>query len=321
MVIQINDFEQKITQITGTKLHCKSLDTFQINIGFQCNQSCSHCHQDASPSRKEMMDWITMKKILEVTQQHRNAFIDITGGAPELHPHLQEFIRALRQQNHQVQMRTNLTLLIKPEMKQLVDFLKKNKIQLVASFPCYEEEEVRLQRGDGVFEKSIQALQLLNHLGYGIDPSLPLTLVFNPLHPVLPPEQATLEQEYRQVLKEKYNISFTRLITITNMPIGRFLKNLKKTNQTDHYFTLLKTSFNPTTIEKIMCRNQITIGWDGSLYDCDFNLALKLPVVSEVSQHIKDFDVGKITTRSITTGNHCFGCTAGHGSSCGGALV
>ncbi|MCX6665280.1 MAG: arsenosugar biosynthesis radical SAM protein ArsS [Euryarchaeota archaeon] len=317
----MNEFEQKIKEVTGKNLRCDSLKTVQVNIGFRCNQECRHCHVQGSPSRVEMMEWSTMQAILEVTKQLPKCFIDITGGAPELHPCLTQFIQVLHKQGHQIQVRTNLTLLKNPEMKSLINFLKTNKIQLVASLPCYLEEEVRLQRGKEVFEKSIKSLQMLNTIGYGVDSSLSLILVFNSLNPVLPPEQLVLEKEYHQVLGEEYGINFTRLITITNMPIGRFLQDLQQNNQEKQYRDLLKSSFNPETIEGLMCRHQINIGWDGTLYDCDFNLAQGLHVASKVPQHIKDFNQAKLSTRPIVTGTHCFGCAAGHGSSCGGALV
>ncbi len=317
----MDDFEQKIKEITGKKLQCDSLGTMQVNIGFQCNQECRHCHVQGSPSRVEMMEWSTMQTILEVTKQLPGCFIDITGGTPELHPHLTRFIQGFYAQDHPVQVRTNLTTLQESKSKKLVDFFRNNHVQLVASLPCYLEENVRLQRGKDVFEKSIKSLQMLNTIGYGVDSSLSLTLVFNPLNPVLPPEQSELEKDYHRVLGEEYGISFTRLITITNMPIGRFLQNLQQKNQEKQYRNLLKTSFNPHTIPGLMCRHQINIGWDGTLYDCDFNLALELPMASTVPHHIKDFDMEKLSHRLISTGNHCFGCTAGHGSSCGGALV
>ena len=317
----MNDFEQKIKEVTGKKLQSTSLQTIQVNIGFQCNQECRHCHVQGSPSRVEMMEWSTMQSILEVTKQLPGCFIDITGGAPELHPYLTRFIQNLSKQNHTVQVRTNLSMLQEPKFKKISEFFREHRVQLVASLPCYEKENVDMQRGSGVFEKSIKALQMLNNLGYGVDSSLPLTLVFNPLNPVLPPEQSELEKEYRDELHKQFGINFTRLITITNMSIGRFLQQLQQNNQEKQYRDLLKSSFNPETIEGLMCRHQINIGWDGTLYDCDFNLAQGLHVASKVPQHIKDFNQAKLSTRSIVTGTHCFGCTAGHGSSCGGALV
>jgi len=312
-------FEQCIIDATHQPLHCQDLGTIQINLGFLCNQTCKHCHVDASPKRTEQMSWQTMQAILSMTAILPPSFIDLTGGAPEMHPHLEKFLRNLVKQHHRVQLRTNLTILLDPPYKHFPKLYKELGIELVASLPCYLEEEVRLQRGKGVFEKSIQALQFLNTIGYGTTPTLPLTLVFNPLEPVLPPEQKTLENDYRTYLKTHYNIQFTRLITLTNMPLGRFLNVLK--GKKAAYIKLLKDSFNPETIPSLMCRHQINIGWDGTLYDCDFNLAAGLPVTTETHQHITHFDHASLSTRKIATADHCFGCTAGHGSSCGGALV
>jgi radical SAM/Cys-rich protein len=260
-----------------------------------------------------------METILSVTSKLPPVFIDITGGAPELHPHIEKFLRTFIEQHHRVQIRTNLTILLDPKYKHFPKLYKELGIELVASFPCYLEEEVRLQRGKGVFEKSIEALQVLNKIGYGTTPKLPLTLVFNPLKPELPPEQKALENDYRKYLTEHYNIQFTRLITLTNMPIGRFLDVLK--DKKPQYMSLLKQSFNPQTLSSLMCRHQINIGWDGTIYDCDFNLAVSLPVTSKVPNHIEQFEQSVLSTREIVTADHCFCCTAGHGSSCGGALV
>ena len=314
-----NEFEQRIFDVTNNRLQCLDLRTIQINIGFKCNQTCEHCHVKASPARAEQMSWTTMETILSVTAKLPPIFIDITGGAPELHPHLEKFLRSLVKQHHRVQLRTNLTILLESKYKDFPKLYKELEVELVASFPCYLEEDVRLQRGKGVFEKSIEALQVLNKIGYGTTSKLPLTLVFNPLEPVLPPEQKTLENDYRKYLAEHYNIQFTRLITLTNMPIGRFLDVLK--DKKSQYMTLLKQSFNPETLPSLMCRHQINIGWDGTLYDCDFNLATGLPVTSKVPHHIQQFDQSVLSTRETMTSDHCFGCTAGHGSSCGGALV
>jgi radical SAM/Cys-rich protein len=305
--------------VTHNRLQCLDLQTIQINLGFKCNQTCEHCHVKASPTRTEKMSWATMETILSVTSKLPLVFIDITGGAPELHPHIEKFLRCLVEQHHRVQLRTNLTILLEPQYKHFPKLYKELGVELVASLPCYLEEEVRLQRGKGVFEKSIKALQLLNKIGYGTTQKLPITLVFNPLEPVLPPEQKALENDYRKYLLEHYNIQFTRLITLTNMPIGRYLYVLK--DKKPQYMTLLKQSFNSQTLTSLMCRHQINIGWDGTLYDCDFNLAASLPMTSKVPHHIQQFDQSVLSTREIMTADHCFGCTAGHGSSCGGALV
>ncbi len=314
-----NEFEQRIFDVTHNRLQCLDLRIIQINIGFKCNQTCEHCHVKASPTRAEQMSWTTMETILSVTAKLPPISIDITGGAPELHPHLEKFLRSLVKQHHRIQLRTNLTILLDPQYKHFPKLYKGLGVELVASFPCYLEEEVRIQRGEGVFEKSIQALQVLNKIGYGTTSKLPLTLVFNPVEPVLPPEQKTLENDYRKYLAEHYNIQFTRLITLTNMAIGRFLDVLK--DKKPQYMAILKQSFNPETLPSLMCRHQINIGWDGTLYDCDFNLATSLPVTSNVPRHIQQFDQSRLFTREIMTADHCFGCTAGHGSSCGGALI
>jgi radical SAM/Cys-rich protein len=315
----ITEFERQVSDVTHDGFHCLDLRTIQINLGLICNQTCAHCHVDASPHRKEQMSWQTMQAILTVTEKLPSVIIDITGGAPEMHPHLEQFLRALKKQGHRIQLRTNLTILLDPPYNQYPSLYKQLGIELVASLPCYLEEEVRLQRGTGVFEKSIEALQHLNNIGYGTTAQLPLTLVFNPLEPVLPPEQKTLENEYRTCFTEQYHIQFTRLITLTNMPLGRFLNVLKEKKK--EYLELLKGSFNPATIPSLMCRHQINIGWDGTLYDCDFNLAANLPVNPEAPQKITQFDHAILSKRKIVTAEHCFGCTAGHGSSCGGALV
>jgi radical SAM/Cys-rich protein len=314
-----NDFEQRVFDSTNAYLQCLDLQTIQINLGLKCNQTCEHCHVKASPNRTEQMNRTTMESVLSVTSKLPPVFIDITGGAPELHPHLEKFLRALIAQHHRVQLRTNLTILLDPSYKHLIDLYKELGIELVASLPCYIEEDVRLQRGEGVFEKSIESLQLLNKIGYGTTQKLPLTLVFNPLEPVLPPEQTSLENDYREHLAKHYKIQFTRLITLTNMPLGRFLTVLKE--RKPQYMDLLKNSFNPKTLPSLMCRHQINIAWDGTLYDCDFNLAAGLPVTKKVPGHIQQFNKSALSTRKIVTADHCFGCTAGHGSSCGGALV
>ncbi|HWR28065.1 MAG TPA: arsenosugar biosynthesis radical SAM (seleno)protein ArsS [Candidatus Thermoplasmatota archaeon] len=314
-----NEFEKRIHDVTHDGLQCLDLRTIQINLGLLCNQTCEHCHVNGSPKRTEQMSWPTMQTILSMTETLSPLLIDITGGAPELHPHLEKFLRSLAKQRHRIQLRTNLTILLDPAYKHFISLYKELGIELVASFPCYLEKEVRLQRGKGVFEKSIEALQLLNKIGYGTTPDLPLILVFNPLEPVLPPEQKTLENEYRIYLAEHYKIQFTRLITLTNMPLGRFLNVLKE--KKPQYLRLLKESFNPETLPSLMCRHQINIAWDGALYDCDFNLAAGIPVTSAVPRHIQQFKKSAISTRKIATADHCFGCTAGQGSSCGGALV
>jgi len=296
-----------------------ALDVLQVNLGYLCNLSCAHCHVNAGPKRTELMDKETVELVMDFIRREKIHTLDLTGGAPEMNPHFRYLVRQAREMDVSVIDRCNLVILEEPGYEDMAEFLATNTVVITASLPCYLEEDVRLQRGKGVFEKSIKTLQSLNKIGYGTTQKLPLTLVFNPLEPVLPPEQKTLENDFRKYLAEHYNIQFTRLITLTNMPIGRYLDVLK--DKKSQYMTLLKQSFNPQTLTSLMCRHQINIGWDGTLYDCDFNLAASLPVTSKVPHHIQQFDQSVLSTREIITADHCFGCTAGHGSSCGGALV
>jgi radical SAM/Cys-rich protein len=317
----MNEFEKKIKNITQQGLYSSKIETLQVNIGLRCNQQCHHCHLKASPDRTEMMTWSTMKNILNIADHLQYSMIDVTGGAPELHPHFKRFIQALCEHGHQVQVRTNLTVLLEPGLEDLSEFLRKHSIQLVASLPCYTEENVCTQRGPQVYEKSISVLKMLNTLGYGIEPSLTLTIVYNPGGAFLPADQQSLETDYRRELLRRFDIQFTNLFTITNMPIGRFLDELNKNHQKEEYLKLLKDSFNPQTINGLMCKNQICVGWNGTLYDCDFNGALGLAVNHGAPNHIQNFDFSTLSARRITTGEHCFGCTAGHGSSCRGTLA
>ncbi len=316
-----NSFEQAIESITGGGLHSTSLDMFQVNLGLYCNQSCAHCHLISSPSRNEQMNWETMSLILNAARSVSPTLVDITGGAPELNPSFIPFIKALRKEGLEVQVRTNLTAMLDVGIEPLSSFYRDEGVKLVASLPCYLKENVDSQRGKGIYTKSIQALKTLNDKGYGSSPELPLNLVYNPGGPSLPPSQKSLEEDYRKELGERFGISFTRLITITNMPIGRFLARLEANRELENYLTLLEHSFNPHTIEGLMCRHLISIGWDGRIYDCDFNLALSMGVDHGAPNHIRHFDSKALAHRRIVTGDHCFGCTAGFGSSCGGALV
>jgi radical SAM/Cys-rich protein len=317
----MNDFEKQISGITGGGLHSQRIEILQVNLGLRCNQQCVHCHLEASPQRTEMMDWPVMEQVFQAAESANCRLIDLTGGAPELNPHFSRFASALRGQGHDVQVRTNLTVLLEPAMEGMPEFFRQNQIRLVASLPCYLEENVRAQRGRGVYEKSIEAIRRLNTLGYGSDPHLPLNLVYNPGGPFLPPPQSLLEEDYRRELGSRFGITFTRLLTIANMPLGRFQKQLNQQSQEQNYLQDLRKSFNPQTVEGLMCRYQISIGWDGTLYDCDFNLALGFPVDHGAPNHIKRFNQEDLRMRRIVTGDHCFGCTAGSGSSCAGALV
>jgi radical SAM/Cys-rich protein len=262
-----------------------------------------------------------MEQVLEAAKSVRCRLVDLTGGAPELNPHFRKFVSALHQGGHAVQVRTNLTVLLEPGMGDLPEFFRNHHVQLVASMPCYLEENVCAQRGEGVYEKSIAAIRRLNALGYGSIPELSLSLVYNPGGPFLPPPQSALEEDYRRELGQRFKITFTRLLTITNMPLGRFRTDLIGKKEQEGYMQLLRKSFNPQTVSGLMCCRQLSVGWDGTLYDCDFNLALGLPVNHGAPDHIRSFRPKELRTRRIVTGEHCFGCTAGAGSSCGGALI
>lgn len=314
-------FEAKIAPFTGAELRSHSIDTLQINLGRGCNQKCLHCHIEASPTRMENMEWPVMEMILVAIDKSGCRHVDLTGGAPEFNPHLRRFISKVRKKDCSVQVRTNLTILLEPHMKDLPEFFRDNQVYLTASLPCYTKENVRAQRGEGVYEKSIEAIRRLNAIGYGRKPTLPLDLVYNPGGPFLPPPQAALEGEYQRELSNRFGVSFTRLLTITNMPLGRFNKELIRHNQKEEYLQLLEKSFNPETLPGLMCRHQISVRWDGTIYDCDFNLALNVKLRDKLPDHVRSFSRGVLERRRIATGQHCFGCTAGTGSSCSGSIV
>ncbi len=321
LVLNANDFDKRIEQETGTQLCNVSLDTLQVNVGLKCNQACGHCHVSSSPARTEMMDWPTMQLVINAARSANCRQVDITGGAPELNKNLPRLIEVLRKQGQAVQVRTNLTALLDPELEAMAQFFADHQVKLVASLPCYLEHNVDKQRGTGAFDKSVRVIKRLNTLGYGSAPELPLDLVYNPLGPFLPPDQSSLEAVYKSELNSRFGIVFTRLITITNMPIGRFLIDLQRQGKAAKYMQTLSDSFNVKTVDRLMCRRQIEVDWDGYLYDCDFNLAIKLGLEAGVPRHIRDFNPSALVGRKIATGNHCFGCTAGNGSSCEGALV
>jgi radical SAM/Cys-rich protein len=316
----LNDFDRKIQEISGSVLKASDVSIVQANIGLRCNNSCSHCHLEAGPSRIEMMDWATMESVVKIANQTRPEFVDVTGGSPELNPNLQRFVRALQSSGQNVQVRTNLTVMSEPRMDEMVEFYKDAQVNLVASLPCYTKVNVDAQRGPGIYDKSIRALKRLNAAGYGSKPNLKLDLVYNPGGTFLPGEQSALEADYKKNLGNEHGIVFNNLRTITNMPIGRFEHVLQQNNELEQYNKLLKESFNPQTLDGLMCRHQIEVAWDGMVYDCDFNLALHAPVGHGLSPRAGDFNLDKYSHRRVVTGNYCFGCTAGHGSSCSGAL-
>lgn len=312
----MNAFERKL----DASLQADRIEILQVNVGLTCNQSCTHCHLQCSPARTESMSAQTMDKIVAIADTVRPALVDVTGGAPELNPNIKGFIAALRDGGHTVQMRTNFTAMTEDCCTDMPAFLAKHRVNLVGSLPCYLSENVCKMRGAGVFDKSIEALKALNALGYGDDGGPTVDLVFNhPLGPYLPPCQSALEQDYKRELGERYGVRFNNLLTITNTPIGRYMEDLRAQGQDKEYMNLLMDSFNIDTVPGLMCRRQINIGWDGRIYDCDFNQALDL-TVQGAPAHIDDFDHDAVAIRDIVTGAHCFACTAGAGSSCGGAL-
>jgi radical SAM/Cys-rich protein len=262
-----------------------------------------------------------MEKVVDLVREIRPALVDITGGAPELNPHLQRFIQSLTEEGCRVQVRTNLTTMAGENGPELIGFFRKHGVRLVGSLPCYLEGNVNAQRGKDAYSRSIEAIRQLNLAGYGVEGGLQLNLVYNPGDAFLPGDQEQLEADYKRELKERFDISFTRLLTIVNMPIGRFRDVLDEKGRFDHYMNLLNDSFNMDTVPGLMCRNQVSIRWDGTLYDCDFNLALDLVMNHGAPDHIDKWNLEAVAERRIVTGNHCFGCTAGAGSSCGGAIA
>jgi radical SAM/Cys-rich protein len=315
----MSTFAEKIHTEIGMKLSGKSQKTVQVNVGNRCNQLCTHCHVQATPTSTDIMSWSVMEDVLNVAEEVQPELVDITGGAPELNPFLPRFLKALDDRDFKVQVRTNLTILLTPELRKYMEIYRDHQIRLVGSLPCYIEADVDNVRGKGVFKKSLQILKELNALGYGVNPNLELDLVFNPEHASLPPDQSELEITYKERLSSEWDVYFNNLITITNMPVGRFKQFLEGNQQFAQYQQLLENAFNPETLDKLMCLHQVCIGWDGLLYDCDFNFALKLPV-SNTAKHVHQFDLDSHKTREIVTGPHCFGCTAGRGSSCAGTL-
>jgi len=298
-------------------------EILQVNVGKLCNLTCVHCHVNAGPKRKEIMTRETINRVIDWLAWTDIRTVDLTGGTPEMIPDFRYFIERVKelQPTRHVIDRCNLTILLERGYEALGEFFATNKVEIIASMPCYSAESVNAQRGEGVFEDSIAALQLLNSLGYGIDPDLPLHLVYNPVGAFLPPSQAELETDYKRELKKHFGIVFNNLYTLTNLPIGRFASYLRRNNKLDEYMHLLIQAFNPTTINGLMCRNTISVGWRGEVYDCDFNQQLGMQWTNGTPIFLWDLDPSKIDNREIMTGNHCFGCTAGAGSSCGGAIV
>lgn len=303
----------------GLALRRGRLQTLQLNVGRKCNQACRHCHVDAAPWRTEMMDRATAERVVIWMQQHRPETVDITGGAPELNPNFRYLVEAARACGAKVIDRNNLTIISETGYEDLPDFLAANEVEVIASLPCYSADNVRKQRGDGVFERSIAGLQKLNAIGYGT--KLPLHLVYNPLGPSLPPPQSELEQDYKEALARDHGIRFHRLLTITNQPIARFAEDLHKQGRWNEYLELLVNNFNPATIDGLMCRNTLSVGYRGEVYDCDFNQMLGMQLAGPQPLYLWDITPDSLADAPILTGNHCLACTAGSGSSCTGALA
>lgn len=315
-------FQQTLKE-NGIRPDRTPVEILQINVGKFCNQACHHCHVDAGPKRTEIMNRQTAERILELMKATPSIHtVDITGGAPELNPHFRYLASQAQISGKQVIDRCNLTVLFEKGQENTAEFLAQHKIEIVASLPCYTRENVDRQRGNGVFDKSIRALILLNNLGYGRGNSgLLLNLVYNPLGPSLPPPQEKLESDYKRELKDLFDIEFNHLLTVTNMPIHRFLEDLQRQGKVDDYMTVLVNSFNPHAAQGVMCRNLISIGWEGQIYDCDFNQMLEIPAggTRRTIWDIQSLD--EFAHNNIAFENHCYGCTAGAGSSCGGAIT
>lgn len=316
----MNMFDSKTAPFLPAGVTCTGIKTVQVNLGRMCNLSCRHCHLECSPDRDEMMSESVMDKVLDVVKKTGCELVDITGGAPELHPDLKTFIERLADTGVKIQVRTNFVALSEQEETGIMQFFRCNKVQVVGSLPCYTEENVTSQRGEGVYETSIETIKKLNGLGYGVEPELSLGLVYNPGGPFLPGSQIELEEAYRRELDERFGIVFTNLFVITNMPIGRFGEQLKVDGMMDGYMTTLSESFNEATLDGLMCRHQVCVDWDGTLYDCDFNLASGLSLDHGVSDRLEEFSADDVASRRIVTADHCLACTAGAGSSCSGAL-
>jgi radical SAM/Cys-rich protein len=320
----MNRFTQTLVE-NSLSLRRARPEILQVNLGKLCNLTCTHCHVNAGPKRKEIMTHETIDRVIQWLAGTQIPTVDLTGGAPEMIPDFRYFIERVKklQPSRHLIDRCNLTILLEPSFEDLGEFFAANTIEIIASMPCYSPGNVDVQRGEGVFDGSIAALQLLNSLGYGIDPKLPLHLVYNPVGAFLPPSQDELEIDYKRELKKHFGIVFNKLYALANLPIGRFASYLRHNDKLAQYMDLLIQTFNPATIDGLMCRNTISVGWRGEVYDCDFNQQLEMRWSNGGGSKplfLWDIDPDLLEGREIMTGNHCFGCTAGAGSSCGGAI-
>jgi radical SAM/Cys-rich protein len=314
-------FSHKIHPTNG--LNRRAINALQINLGRYCNLACIHCHVESGPTRTEVMNRETVDDVLRFLASSNISALDITGGAPELNPNFDYLVESAVGLGRHVMDRCNLTVIFEPGKDYLPEFFKRHGVELICSLPCYSEENVDRQRGKGTFELSIRALQMLNAIGYGRDDNLVLNLVYNPVGPHLPPAQEKLEKDYKNILNEQFGVVFNQLFCLTNMPITRYATHLKLRGEYDSYMNLLESSFNRSTLEQVMCRNLISVGWEGLIFDCDFNQMLNLPIRDRAGKplHISSLSIEQVRNHAITVGDHCYACTAGAGSSCGGTLV
>ena len=303
-------------------LRSNEIEILQVNVGKLCNQACKHCHVDASPKRTEIMARETIEACLDILRKYKIPTLDITGGAPEMIPDFRLLVTEARKTGAKIIVRHNLTVMFEPNQEDLAEFFHENEVEVVSSLPYFLAQQTDAQRGTGVFDKSVEAIKRLNAVGYGIESTnLILNLVCNPVGAFLPPPQKSIEADFRRELKTRYDLHFNNLYTITNMPVARFLDYLRRSGNEEKYMQKLVQAFNPQAVEGLMCRNTLSVDWTGKLFDCDFNQMLEMPVSAEVPQTIFDFTPEKFFGREIKTAAHCFGCTAGAGSSCGGTVA
>lgn len=315
-------FIERLKTVRSNYLHAEEIKILQVNLGWICNQTCMYCHVNAGPYRTEIMNLKTIDSVIDIVKEYGIPTVDLTGGAPELNPYFRHLVEGLRSLGTSIIDRCNLTVFFEPGMEDLPRFLKKNSVEVVASLPCYLKENVDAVRGRGVFTKSIEGLRLLNRLGYGGDNGGPsLTLVYNPTGAFLPPSQETLENDFRRELSSRYGIKFNKLLILANIPVNRFNDYLVRSGKYEQYMKTLSCNFNPGTLDGLMCRHLISVSWDGRLYDCDFNQMLGVPLKEECPQTIWEFELEQLNMREISVGNHCYGCTAGQGSSCSGSIA
>ena len=321
-VKSFDKFENKIEEIGLFPLKPTGIEIFQINVGYMCNMTCKHCHVDAGPDRQEIMTKETLQYCLDALKNSDIETVDLTGGAPEMNPHFRWFVDEVSKLGKHIIVRSNLTILDTRKFEDLPQFMADRGVEITCSLPFYSKRRTDMQRGEGTYDKSMKVLKILNNIGYGKeDTGLLLNLVYNPVGAFLPPDQESLQEDYKERLWSDHGIVFNDLFTITNLPISRYLNFLVMSGNLEEYMEKLITSFNPGAAQGVMCRNTISIGWDGSLYDCDFNQMLEMKTNHGAPDHIKNWDLEKLNNREIVVDQHCYGCTAGAGSSCGGATA